>query len=100
MDGKVKSVILSAEQGRIEPRRGRPLAGATLVAKTPLSRGAIFFFILLALSASFVGCSATSLRCGTDGDSSFVELYGAPQHVSQATRQFSELCGFAYDQEN
>jgi hypothetical protein len=43
------------------------------------------------------GCSATSLRCGVDGESSFVELYGAPQHMSQNTRQFGELCGFAYE---
>lgn len=46
--------------------------------------------------AAISGCSATSLRCGVDGDSSFVELYGAPQHMSQNTRQFGELCGFAY----
>lgn len=46
------------------------------------------------------GCSATSLRCGVDGESSFVELYGAPQHMSQNTRQFGELCGFAYVGDN
>ena len=54
------------------------------------------FMIPLALVV-LSGCSATSLRCGVDGDSSFVELYGAPQHMSQNTRQFGELCGFAYD---
>ena len=45
------------------------------------------------------GCSATSLRCGVDGESSFVELIGTPQHMSQNTRQFGELCGFAYEGE-
>jgi outer membrane biogenesis lipoprotein LolB len=53
---------------------------------------------LVALSLALLsGCSATSLRCGVDGESSFVELYGAPQHMSQNTRQFGELCGFAYE---
>lgn len=57
--------------------------------------------VLGALSlALLAGCSATSLRCGVDGDSSFVELYGAPQHMSQNTRQFGELCGFAYEGES
>jgi hypothetical protein len=56
-----------------------------------------FFALSLALLS---GCSATSLRCGVDGESSFVELYGAPQHMSQNTRQFGELCGFAYEGES
>ena len=46
------------------------------------------------------GCAgATSLRCGVDGESSFVELMGAPQHMAQNIRQFGELCGFAYEAE-
>lgn len=57
--------------------------------------------ITIAVSLAILsGCSATSLRCGVDADSSFVELYGAPQHMSQNTRQFGELCGFAYQEEN
>jgi hypothetical protein len=60
-------------------------------------RAAGFFALSLALLS---GCSATSLRCGVDGESSFVELYGAPQHMSQNTRQFGELCGFAYQGES
>jgi hypothetical protein len=56
-----------------------------------------FILFPLALVVVLSGCSATSLRCGVDGESSFVELYGAPQHMSQNTRQFAELCGFAYE---
>lgn len=54
---------------------------------------------LIAL-AMLSGCSATSLRCGVDGESSFVELYGTPQHMSQNMRQMGELCGFAYESES
>jgi hypothetical protein len=43
------------------------------------------------------GCSATSLRCGVDNNSSFVELYNVPQNFSQNIRSYSELCGFAYE---
>ena len=57
-------------------------------------------FISGVLLAMLGGCSATGLRCGVDGDSSYVELVGAPQHVSQNTRAFAELCGFAYEVED
>jgi hypothetical protein len=53
-------------------------------------------FICLSL-AMLGGCSATSLRCGVDADSSFVELYNVPQNFSQNIRSYSELCGFAYE---
>ena len=43
------------------------------------------------------GCGVNSLRCGTDGDSSFVELVNLPQDISSASRYYGELCGFAYD---
>ena len=49
------------------------------------------------------GCgalSATSLRCGTDGDTSYVEVVSAPQSLSQNTRALSELCAFAYEGES
>ena len=52
-------------------------------------------FALLLLS----GCSATSLRCATEADSSYVELYNVPQNFSQNVRAYGELCSFAYDQE-
>ena len=51
--------------------------------------------ILLAVSVS--GCSATSLRCGTDGDVSYVELINVPQDLTSQTRHFRDLCGFNYD---
>lgn len=56
----------------------------------------ISFIALLALLG---GCSATSLRCGTDGESSFVDLVNVPQDISSQSRYFAELCGFAYEKE-
>lgn len=49
------------------------------------------------LTLMLSGCSATSLRCGVDENSSFVELYNVPQNFSQNIRSYSELCGFAYE---
>ena len=55
--------------------------------------------ILICLSLSGCGAfSATSLRCGTDGDSSYLELTSAPQNVAGQTRAIGEMCGFAYEQ--
>ncbi len=56
-------------------------------------------FVVCLVLAMLSGCSATSLRCGVDADSSFVELIGTPQHMSQNTRSFGELCGFAYEKQ-
>jgi c-di-GMP-binding flagellar brake protein YcgR len=54
-------------------------------------------FILVAISLGGCGAfSATSLRCGTDGDSSYVEVVSAPQSISQNTRALSELCAFGF----
>jgi uncharacterized protein YceK len=56
---------------------------------------AILFFV-----GTLSGCgamSATSLRCGTDGDTSYVEVVSAPQSLSQNTRALAELCAFAYE---
>ena len=56
--------------------------------------------MLLALCLSGCGAmSATTMRCGTDGDSSYVEIVSAPQSIASATRALSELCGFAYEGE-
>ena len=49
------------------------------------------------------GCgafSATTLRCGTDGDSSYVEIVSAPQSVASNTRAMGQLCAFAYEGED
>lgn len=54
-----------------------------------------FLSIMLTISA----CSATSLRCGVDGDTSFVDLVNLPQDISSQSRYFAELCGFAYEAE-
>ena len=44
------------------------------------------------------GCSATTLRCSTDGDSSYVELVNIPQDLAGQSRHFKELCAFAYEE--
>lgn len=58
----------------------------------------IGFIILLSLSLG--ACSVTNLRCGTDGETSYVDLQSAPQNIASNTREFVELCGFAYEQED
>jgi len=54
--------------------------------------------MLLLLAATMGACSVTSLQCGTDGDSSFVNLNTTPKVLSQNTRNMAELCSFAYDE--
>lgn len=56
----------------------------------------IIFLMALSLGA----CSATSLRCATEGDSSYVELYNIPQNFSQNVRAYAEVCAFAYEVEH
>jgi len=51
------------------------------------------------LALTLMGCSAMSLQCGVDGDSSFVNINAAPQVLSQNSRNLAELCGFAYEGE-
>ena len=60
---------------------------------TPMQKRNLLLVPFLAL----MGCSVTSLQCGVDGDSSFVNLNTTPANISQNTRQMSELCGFAYE---
>jgi len=57
-------------------------------------------FALGVLTLGMMGCAVTSLQCGVDGDSSFVNLNTTPQVLSQNTRQMAELCSFAYDNED
>ena len=59
-------------------------------------------FLIFSACITLSGCgalSATTLRCGVDGDSSYVEVASAPQSISTNTRALAELCGFAYDQD-
>ncbi len=51
------------------------------------------------LVGSAMGCSVTSLQCGVDGDSSFVNLQTNNQVISHSARNMAELCSFAYEQE-
>ena len=57
--------------------------------------------LLLLFTTVLTGCgafSATTLRCGTDGESSYVEIASAPQSIANNTRAYAELCGFAYEE--
>lgn len=59
--------------------------------------------MLLILALPLSGCgafSATTLRCGTDKDSSYVEVASAPQSIASNTRALAELCGFAYSEDS
>ncbi len=47
-----------------------------------------------------VGCSATTLRCGVDAETSYVDLVNVPQDMSTNSRNFAALCGFAYEEIN
>lgn len=56
---------------------------------------------IFAVAVFLSGCaafSATSLRCGVDAGSSYVELINVPSNVTD-TKYYSELCGFQYDQD-
>lgn len=57
--------------------------------------------VLLCLSlAAIGGCSATTLRCGTNGESSYVELINLPQDIAGTTRHYKNLCAFNYEGAN
>lgn len=57
-------------------------------------------FLIIVLSLTLTGCgafSATTLRCGTDGNSSYLELVSAPQQIGSMNRSIGEMCAFAYE---
>jgi uncharacterized protein YceK len=60
----------------------------------------IILLVTLFLISGCGAISATTLRCGTDGDSSYLELVSAPQNVSGTTRAIGEMCAFAYEGDN
>lgn len=62
------------------------------------TRGVLFPPLLALLGlATLAGCSsATALRCGTDGQSSFVEIYAIPTGFAQHTRAYAQLCAFPF----
>lgn len=59
----------------------------------------VIFILCLSVLTGCGAISATSLRCGTDGDSSYLELVSAPQNISSNTRAIGEMCAFAYEGE-
>jgi len=54
--------------------------------------------LMLVILPATMGCSVTSLQCGTDGDSSFVNLNTSPKVLSQNAREMAKLCAFVYDE--
>lgn len=52
---------------------------------------------LVLLATTMMGCSVTSLQCGVDGDSSFINLNTTPKVLSQNMRNMAQLCAFAYE---
>jgi len=65
----------------------RPKGNAPLK-KLKITLLSIFFL------GSVVGCSATSLQCEVDGDSSYINLNTTPAVLGQGTRALAELCSF------
>jgi len=59
--------------------------------------GRIRLGLLIALAIALGGCSLSSLRCGTDGESSYVDLTNVPQDMSSNSRYYAGLCSFAYE---
>ncbi len=53
---------------------------------------------VLLIIAMLASCSATTLRCGISGEDTYVELINLPQDITGQSRNFVNLCGFAYDQ--
>lgn len=54
--------------------------------------------IALLLGALTTGCSITSVQCGTDQDSTFVN-YNSNFPTQAQTRHLADLCGFVYSEE-
>ena len=56
--------------------------------------------LILALTGILGGCaafSATTLRCGTDGESSYVELLNFPQDIGPGGGDYAEICSCSYE---
>ncbi len=52
-------------------------------------------FILLCLPMA--GCSATSIRCGSDGESSYVDLTNIPDNLPNQIKSYAQLCNFSQE---
>lgn len=60
-----------------------------------------FFLVAFATAClALTACSTTVLQCGVDGDKSYVYLVDLPKDFAAASAQYSELCGFSFDQED
>ena len=55
---------------------------------------------LVLVAALGTGCSVTSLQCGVDRDSSYINLNTTPTTFPQNARSMAELCAFAYEAHN
>lgn len=66
----------------------------------PWTVGVVMYrIVVLLLLALLAGCSATSLRCGVDGDSTYLEIVSVPQDLGPFSRNVASMCGFAYEVE-
>ena len=66
----------------------------------PTLEDALKKLAIVCVTLCLSGCgalSATTLRCGTDGESSYLELVSAPQSLSGMNRSIGEMCAFAYE---
>ena len=63
-----------------------------------VSRKCLAIFSTLALLG---GCSLSPalLSCGTDGEASYVILENLKNNAPQVLKNYADLCGFNYDQE-
>ena len=52
-------------------------------------------YVAVAVAVMLSGCSATSLRCGTDGESSYVHLDNFDE-IAISGRYYAEVCAFNY----
>lgn len=59
-----------------------------------------YLLALTAIPLALGGCSATTLRCGTDGESSYVELVNVPQELNTSSRYYTALCAFSHEVQN
>ncbi len=71
-----------------------PGARAALKQQRDKSMLALQISVLLFLALMGVSCSSTSISCGTDGESSYVNLENINDKLPNQTKSYAELCNF------
>jgi len=98
--GRLKKTKTDAREGKAIAQRHCLSSRASIIQKNSYTQSMATILLAAILVGSLMGCSVTSLRCGVDGDSSYVELVSSPQSISQNSRTLAELCSFSYQEEN